>query len=492
MEALILSQRVLVASFSAECNEHVSHQADLGEFRLLYGEESIDMMEVRDLFEEKNIELIPSISASTSPTGMIKKEAFDYIANSILSAIKKYNGQFDGIYLQWHGASGIVDLPEISGEHYLIKEIRKLVGKHMPIALVLDPHGNVTYDLIKHCNIVRTYRESPHSDTVETRRIVAKKLIDLLFDRRPMKPLIRKLPIMVEGERSISAYEPMKSINRLLDEAEKDPRIFSISYFVGFLRHDDDKLGAAVVAVANRTKDIDYCYSVMDDIAEYAWEHREEFKFRGNYGSPEESVQEALNYEGKTSVITDSGDNCGAGSQGESTILFREFLKQDLRDKKVLIAGLNDARAHQLLQNHNIGDQLKLVLGNDTDEISKSSKVNVELVKVGDAMYGNDHINGKVYTVQIVGTNLDVIIMNTNLQYGRMEQYRAAGLEFHNYDIVVVKMGYLDVALIPETAYHNMALTKGPTIQIFEGLPFKRIARPMWPLDEMDELEYIE
>lgn len=486
------NKKVLVATFGAECNEHVTHQADLGEFRLLYGEESIHAMRVRDIFEDNQIEIIPSIFASTSPTGMIKKEAFDYIANTMLDAIKKHDGEFDGIYLQWHGASGVVDLPEISGEHYLIKEIRKLVGKHMPIALVLDPHGNVTEDLTKHCQIVRTYRESPHSDAIETRRLVAEKLVDLLHNRRPMQTLIRKLPIMVEGERSISAYEPMKSINRLMDEAEKDPRIFSLSYFVGFLRHDDDKLGAAVVAVPNERKDTAYTEKIMEEIAEYAWEHREEFTFRGNYGSPSESVQDALDFDGKTAVITDSGDNCGAGSQGESTIILREFLKKDLNEQSILIAGLNDARAHNRLETKEIGDQLTLPIGNDEHTISQSTELEVELIKVGDAMYGNQHIDGKVFTVRIVDSNLDIIIMKSNVQYGQMMQYHAAGLNFHDYDIVVVKMGYLDHPLIPETAYHTMALTDGPTIQLFEKLPFKRIARPMWPLDKMDELEYIQ
>lgn len=40
-------------------------------------------------------------------------------------------------------------------------------------------------------------------------------------------------------------------------------------------------------------------------------------------------------------------------------------------------------------------------------------------------------------------------------------------------------MGYLDTPLIPETAYHNMALTDGPPIQRSEKLPYKMIARPM-------------
>ena len=73
-----------------------------------------------------------------------------------------------------------------------------------------------------------------------------------------------------------------------------------------------------------------------------------------------------------------------------------------------------------------------------------------------------------------------------------MEQFHAAGLKFHDYDIVVVKMGYLDTYLIPETAYHIMALTDGPTIQRSEKIPFKKIHRPMWPMDDVNNLEYIE
>lgn len=484
-------KKVLVATFSAECNEHVTHQADLGEFRLLYGQESLNATKVRDIFDDNNIELIPSIHASTSPTGMIKKEAFDYITDTMLAAIKKHLGDFDGIYLQWHGASGVVDLPEVSGEHFLIKEIRKIVGKHLPISLVMDPHGNVTHDLTKHCNIVRTYRESPHSDAIETRRIVATKLVDLLNNRRTMKPIIKKLPIMVGGERSISAYEPMKSINRLMDEAEENPRIFSLSYFVGFLRHDGDKLGAALVAVPNETDDIEYIEQIMDEIAEYAWEHRNEFKFRGNYDEPDVSVKKAIEFDGKTAVITDSGDNCGAGSQGKNTVILREFLKQDPKGKKVLIAGINDHISHLLLRNKEIGDHLTLTIGENIDENSAPVDVEVELKEIGDAMYGNHHKDGSVYTVNIIDTSIDLIIMDVNVQYGRMEQYHAAGLDFHDYDIVVVKMGYLDTPLIPETAYHNMALTDGPTIQRSEKLPYKRIARPMWPIDDMDTLEYI-
>lgn len=39
-----------------------------------------------------------------------------------------------------------------------------------------------------------------------------------------------------------ASLEPMKSIYRMLDDAEEDPRVFSCSYHIGYIRHDDDKL----------------------------------------------------------------------------------------------------------------------------------------------------------------------------------------------------------------------------------------------------------
>lgn len=485
--------KVLIAHMTAECNEHISHTIGLDEFNILCGEECIEAMHIKDVFEKHDITLIPAIFAGAHPNGMIKKEAFDFIANKILTMIKDNLKDLDGIYLQLHGASGVVDLDCVSGEHYLLNEIRKIVGKHMPIAMVMDPHGNLTNELGEKLNIVRCYRESPHSDQIDTERIVAEKFIELLENRRPMKPIIKKIPIMVGGERSVSAKEPMLSINRMLDEAEKDPRVFSASYHVGYIRHDDDKLGAAITIIPNEQKDIECCEQVACKIAEYAWNHKEEFKFSGNYDEPDESVKKAIAFEGKTAVITDSGDNCGAGGAGQNTVILREFLKQNPA-KKVLIAGINDKKAHKFLENYKLNDHVEFDLGCNEDELSKSVHISGVVKAVGQQKYGlgTGYVVGTAYTVHIDDTGIDVIVLDHNIQYGNMDQFHVAGLEFHDYDIVVVKMGYLDTYLIPETAYHIMALTDGPTIQRSEKIPFKKIYRPMWPIDNIEKFEYIE
>ncbi|WP_262428981.1 M81 family metallopeptidase [Paratissierella segnis] len=489
-----INMKVLVAHITSECNEHISHVADLDAFLLLYGDDCIKAMHIKDIFEEKNIELVPAIFASLHPSGMIKHEAFDFIANKIINTIRDNINEIDGIYLQLHGASGIKNLDEVSGEHYLIKKIREIVGQFMPIAVVMDPHGNITEELTNNVNLVRCYRESPHSDQVDTERLVAKKFINLLENRREMKPIIRKLPIMVGGERSVSAKEPMLTINTMLDEAEKDPRVFSDSYHIGYIRHDDDKLGAAVVVVPNTPQDIQYCEKVADEISAYAWEHRKEFKFSGNFDEPSESIKKAISFVGKTAVITDSGDNCGAGGAGQNTVILRELLKSNLCGKKVLIAGINDPQTHSQMNSYKIGDHISIDLGVGEDELSAPVHIEGTLKQIGEEMYGLgvSHVVGKAYTVNVDSTFIDVIILNRNIQYGNMDQFHKAGLEFHNYDIVVVKMGYLDTYLVPETSYHIMALTDGPTIQRSEKIPFKRIYRPMWPIDDFDSLRYID
>lgn len=99
--------KVLVAHFTSECNEHISHTVGLDEFYLLYGDECLEAMHIRDIFEKADMELIPVIFASLHPNGMIKREAFDFVADKILTAVREHLGEINGIYLQFHGASGV-------------------------------------------------------------------------------------------------------------------------------------------------------------------------------------------------------------------------------------------------------------------------------------------------------------------------------------------------------------------------------------------------
>ncbi len=107
--------KVFVAHFNAECNEHISHIVNRDDFHFLYGDDCVKAMKVEDIFNKNDIEVIPSLYANTSPNGMIGRETFDYICDCILNPLKEHLSEIDGIYLQFHGASGVDGLDCISG-----------------------------------------------------------------------------------------------------------------------------------------------------------------------------------------------------------------------------------------------------------------------------------------------------------------------------------------------------------------------------------------
>ena len=489
---------VFVAGMDAECNEHVTKIIQLNDIHMLYGDECAEALNIRQEFESAGIRVIGGLYARIGPTGMIAREAFETISSEILRTLKEHLSEIDGIYLKLHGASGIDGLEEISGEHVLIKRIRHLVGRYMPIAVVQDPHGNITPEFGESVNIVRCYRQSPHTDSVETCRIVARKLADLMKCRRPMKPIVLKMPMLLGGEQSMSAEEPMLTINRMLDETEKNPRVFSVCFYIGYLSHDDDKLGSAVVIVPNQPEDEDFCRNEGMQLAEAIWNLRDQFGFKGNFAPPEEAVIRTLREGIRTSVITDLGDNCGAGAMGQQTELLRYMLQHWQDGKKVLFAGIRDIRAHAMLSRLPEGTDVTFDLGADENEWSRPVHIEGTIIRKGDEFkgYGNETYMGRkvgeVSTVRVRGTLIDIMVLDTNLQYGHPFEFARAGLDFHEYDIVVVKMGYLDTFLIPETKYHCMAITDGPTSQEPSKFDFKRIYRPIWPLDDVRKLRLIE
>ena len=64
-------------------------------------------------------------------------------------------------------------------------------------------------------------------------------------------------------------------------------------------------------------------------------------------------------------------------------------------------------------------------------------------------------------------------------------QFEAVGLNWGDYDVVVVKQGYLFPELKEAAAFSVMSLTLGTTPQDTKIIPFKRILRPMYPIDDI-------
>lgn len=480
--------KVLVGGFVAESNQHVNHQCYLEDFVIKYNHEITKSLYIDDLAENNQIEVVTTIYADGRGGGIVKQDAFKYISEKILTMVKENYKKVDGLFFFLHGASNIENLEGGSGDHYLLKEIRKIVGKYMPVAIVVDPHGNMTNEFAENCTILRTFRHSPHTDRRECHRIVFNLLVDLLKNRQNINPQFRKVPIMLGGERSVSTDEPMVSINHFLDQIEGDDRIMCCSYHVGYVRHDSDKCGAGISVVPSKEEDTQFAMQCVNDIYDFVYSRHREFKFHGTALELDESMKNCLAFDGSPVYMTDSGDNVTAGASGYDTFVLREFLKlNDFNGKKILFAAITDRNIiSTYLYQFNLGDIVDFQVGMDVNQFSAPTRIKGSIIAIGELHhhYGDPSSIGQCYTIRLDGYPIDVVVSEKAVSFSEKAQYDHANISM-DYDITVVKQGYLYPELKARAKYYVMALTDGATNQRTERLDYKLIRRPMYPFDKI-------
>lgn len=93
--------RVLVGQFSSESNEHSRSLMTFEKFLFRFGEEMLDSIYCRDIFEDEGIELVPSISARGHPHGLVTYDAYQFIHDRLMQAVKENLGTIDGIFFSF-------------------------------------------------------------------------------------------------------------------------------------------------------------------------------------------------------------------------------------------------------------------------------------------------------------------------------------------------------------------------------------------------------
>jgi len=176
-----MKKKVLVGLFLAESNANIPVISQIDDFDIAMGEDCIKRIEIENIFDEDKFEVIPTLSADQACGGVVSFEAFNYIESVILNQVKKHRDEIDGIYMHLHGASEVEGIG--SGDFHILYEIRKIVGEYLPIFISCDPHGNLCKEYVDKCTYIRSFRESTHVDSRDTKRLVASKLAEFLDDR---------------------------------------------------------------------------------------------------------------------------------------------------------------------------------------------------------------------------------------------------------------------------------------------------------------------
>lgn len=217
-----------------------------------------------------------------------------------------------------------------------------------------------------------------------------------------------------------------------------------------------------------------------------------EFRYTGRTAQPDEALKLALDDPGKPVVITDSGDNTTSGAMGWNTFILRQVLAVKGLKKSFLFASICDPEAWKQLDPLTPGTRTRITLGVGYDALSagvelevcvKSKGEIIRLVSLGTTAHYK--VFGACVVVNIVGTPVDVIVANHRQSYANAIQFEKAGVDWTDYDVTVVKQGYIFPELKEKAAFYVMSLTAGATLQDTAHIPFKRIQRPMFPIDQI-------
>ena len=481
--------KVLIGEFITESNENIPRKNEITAYDIAFGEECVRKMHVGDIFAQAGIEVIPAVYAVSGASGVIKRHTFDYIEACFIRTVEEHLNEIDGIYMMLHGASEVEGLG--SGEHHILAEVRKRVGPYVPIYVACDPHGNLCKEYVESAQVVRSYRESPHTDSIQTRRIVAGMLCEALKKRENIHAVYRKLPLILGGEQSVSADEPVKSINQYMDEMEKDPRICSASWHVGYIRHETPVAGCGIVVTPATAADQEYAEQAADALAAYVWDKRHEFHYTGLTAEPDKALEMAMAQEKGPVFITDSGDNVTSGATGWNTYILRQVLALKDTDKTFLFASICDPQCCRGLMEAEIGEERHITLGVGHDELSAPVELDVtvkskgEIVRSGTTGSTIMKVFGHCVTAHVKETGIDIVVADSEKTFSAKIIYDRAHVDWNDYDITVVKQGYIFPELKEAAAFYVMSLTGGATPQNTKKLQFKRIQRPMYPIDEI-------
>ncbi|HEU0231401.1 MAG TPA: M81 family metallopeptidase [Burkholderiaceae bacterium] len=435
-----------------------------------------------------------AIVANAVPSGIVTRDAFDTITQSIVEAVKK---GCDAVMLDLHGAMVAEGYPDAEGE--LLRRLRVVVPASIPIAVALDFHANFSAEMIRNATIITGYCTYPHIDVYQTGERAARTLQAVRDQGVDPVILWRRLPMLTHMLKQTPSMQPMKDIMDHAMAAEAQGRVLNASVFGGFPLADIPHVGLSVVIVADSRK-VDEGQALLEELCAMAWERREDFIFP--IEPPAQSIARAKALQEGPVVLVDHGDNCGAGGPTDVMAVLREAMRQGLTD---MVAGpFWDPAAVAELVDAGEGSQVTIRIGGKTDMPAlgmhgEPLEITGKIVRITD---GNYTVTGPMFTGMRLSTGRTAVIDTNGVLVFVCERpqepydtgvFTHAGVDPSKKKYVLIKSRQHFRAGFGPLARH-VILVAGPGVcgSDYSQFPFKHLPRPIYPLDKDAQVEHGE
>jgi microcystin degradation protein MlrC len=439
-----------------------------------------------DLAAEAGAEVTTPIAAEAMPSGPVQRDTYDYLTGRILDALAR--GGYDAAFLDLHGAMVAEDEPD--GEGGLLARMREIAPK-LPIAVTFDMHGNMSERIVANATAINGYKSYPHTDMYEAGAQIGRVLMRALAGEIDPVMAWGRVPLLAQTLRMGTADEPMKTMQQMCRDAEREPGILAASVFGGFPMADipDAGLSAVVVADRNQAK----AEGVRDRLLDAAWARKDDFVYRHEpLGA---AVMRAKALTDGPVVLLDHADNVGSGGTSDSMTVIAEVLRQEVQD--VAVAAVWDPAAVQAMMAAGVGATVTLDLGGKTDMPSVGAKGEpLRLAgRVRRLSDGQWIVRGPMYTGSRVTTGptalfetggLSIVVTSLHHEPWDLGIFTSIGVDPARCRYLLLKSRIHYRAGFAALAKATITLDGvGVTTSDNDVLTFRNVRRPIFPLDPM-------
>lgn len=434
--------------------------------------------------EKAGYDIVPLLYAAAMPGGLVTSEAYHNLLDHLIAMLREA-APVDGVLLVLHGAMVAAGQDDCEGE--ILERVRAVVA--CPVVSVLDMHGTLTERMVSAADALVAFNQNPHLDTFE-RGLEAAALLSRIIEEgiTPVHAISRP-GILLNALATGTARLPLSALHERAATLKRDPRVLNISIMGGFAYSDIPDAGMSILVTTDG--DAKLAGKIAQELSDLAWEHREAAKDTGVQAG--EAVRRAVVAERFPVILADIGDNIGGGSPGDGTVLLHELMKAGAQDAVVVLA---DPQSVAQTVAAGLDAEIDIMVGGKADQWhGEPVRVHGIIQNLTDGRFstsGKDHFSniygqevdmGRCARLRCGGITL--LLTEKKTPPGDLEQLRSQGINPEAQKIIVVKS-----TIAFRGAYEPIAAeiievdTPGLCAASLDAFPYRKLRRPLFPLDE--------
>ncbi len=485
--------RIAVAEIAQETDSFSPMVADLKDFEtygLFFGDEIIERMRgvgpiggLLDVVaeERESIVLLPIVRAWASAGGTITRETIEFLTGRLVARLKEAL-PLDAIFLSLHGAAASQKVDDVEG--FVLEAVRETVGDDVPVVCPLDHHANITERMVRCADVLVGHETQPH-DPPATGRKAAHIMFRMI--RGEIRPTIRwhKIPMITPQDQFLTSQGPMKEWFDLAREMERRKGVIDVSPYPMQPWLDVAEGGWSVLVHTDKEEEL--AESLADEMADKAWELREQFWESERVG-PSDAVSQAVRADSGLIVLADTGDSVYGGAPGDSTVILRELLAQKVPCPAFV--PVIDPESLEAALAAGVGAEITIDLGGKVDHIfSRPVNVIARVAATSNGITVNLADRGicdlRRTALLEVGQVRIVVLDHRSFAINHPVLYTHLGLDISHARIVVVKTASNFQFFRRWCKGLIRVDSPGMTQSDLTAFEWKRIPRPIYPLDAL-------